>query len=211
MKVARRKHLDVQQVGRNIRRFSIPASPDGYPSLTLGRAKLRDDFSVFSLRDGESDGRWVCREVVWNLRAMSGGKERKQEELRRRYNDAVAADRRCRSRTRRGGGRQILRRPFQLAASLSRHPPLVVGNPRQHSAVTRAVRNPRGPLPFLGVASTFLGAWRERSRCRWSPDIPDISRQKSRSSFLDRDYTLGRFHLTDRRGSLNFFYIFLQL
>lgn len=40
--------------------------------------------------------------------------------------------------------------PSTPAGSIPRGTPLA-GNPRQHSAVTRAVRNPRGPLPLPGL------------------------------------------------------------
>lgn len=167
MKFARRKHLDVQQVRRNIRRFSIPATPDGYPSLTLRRAKLRDDFSVFSSCDGESGGRWVLK--LFETSALHRGErgETLQEKLRRRNNGAVAADRRCRSRTRREGGEVDLA-PSTPAGSIP------LGTPPRSWQSSPALGShsrgsqPAGSAPSSGAASTFLGAWRERSRCRWS-------------------------------------------
>lgn len=204
MKFARRKHLDVQQVRRNIRRFSIPATPDGYPSLTLRRAKLRDDFSVFSSCDGESGGRWVLK--LFETSALHRGErgETLQEKLRRRNNGAVAADRRCRSRTRREGGEVDLA-PSTPAGSIPLGTPLVVGNPRQHSAVTRAVRNPRGPLPLPGLPVRFSVPGANGHvvvGLAWSASKFD----ESRSFFflLNRDFTLGRFDLTNCRRRLNF-------
>lgn len=86
-------------------------------------------------------GRRVRRGVVWNPRDG-----RDSERVRRRYNDATAVDRRGVDRARARGGRSCavhsswqhpLRRPSSWQP--------------QHSAVTRAVRNPRGPLPLSGL------------------------------------------------------------
>jgi len=56
----------------------------------------------------------------------------------------------CRSRARVG----VDLAPSTPAGSIPRGTPLA-GNPRQHSAVTRAVRNPRDPLPLPGLPVHF--------------------------------------------------------
>lgn len=88
-------------------------------------------------------GRWVRYGVVWNPRDGEGWQKSCAPEIQRRDGGGSEG---CRSCARVG----VDLAPSTPAGSIPRDAPLA-SNPRQHSAVTRAVRNPRGPLPLPGL------------------------------------------------------------
>lgn len=135
-------------------------------------------------------GRRVRRGVVWNPRDGGDG-----ERMRRRYNDATAVDRRGVDRARARARVGVDLAPSTPAGSIPCGAPLT-GNPLQHSAVTRAVRNPRGPLPLSGLPVR--------------PSAPDanghvvvafLTSDNQIPSFPLRSYAFGR---SDKSWILNF-------
>lgn len=82
---------------------------------------------------------WSCLKPA----RRRGRRERAAPEMQRRDGGGSEG---CRSRARVGADLA----PSTPAGSIPRGTPLA-SNPCQHSAVTRAVRNPRGPLPLPGL------------------------------------------------------------